>query len=592
MVAVAAPEAPSLNGGALKISLAVLSDITAAQSSHGLKHADHLRYRRYCTRRLSRLRSATNTSNKHPGHHHRYHACPITVEKILSNERSLQIPLVLAEREWAFAMDVKREQAAGPSRTRRTILAKLSRAVHHAEHFAALCRQVADDSTVLEAEAYAKTMIAALALEREQWATALHAYESATKIYTGMAGMRAGTAAASLFEKRLEDVAQGIRFCKYNLARSSGQTDETLLQGLREDASASQDLLSDKIETALSEARKRAALSFGDVTWCGVTIPLRAERVREAVLMASEESKLFSQKSAGVDAYDKLFLKYNDAVKVVSDELAQFRSSSAAADDRIEELEHLIAYLTFSRLQHTISRNLLLVQSYKSKRSSKPEDFVRLFDNLIANMNDVLALKGVENDAQVAGDSESRRKLFRAHRCYHLAQCYQAAHMQKEAAALYDRVAVHAKALSGKYGEEAQAVVNESKGLKCRAVAEAYIRETELANRVKDMSISEKGAYVSTKRMIDHLDACESFAPSADSNRVICDMPPALEAIPCKPVLFDLAIDGIRFPGDVPRPEQADTQADKVVSDSSQGGLSSFSAMTSTRLGRWWSGKG
>ncbi|KAI0561569.1 Signal recognition particle subunit SRP68 [Gracilaria domingensis] len=306
--------------------------------------------------------------------------------------------------------------------------------------------------------------------------------------------------------------------------------------------------------------------------------------------MASEESKLFSQKSAAVDAYDKLFIKYNDAVNVVSDELAQFRLSSAAADDRITELEYLVAYLTFNRLQHTISRNLLLVESYKNKRASKPEDFVRLFDNLIANMNDILALKGVEDDAQVANDAEGRRTLFRAHRCYHLAQCYLAAHMQSEAASLFDRVAVHAKTLTGKYAEEALQVVKESKGLKCRAVAEAYIKEHQLANGVRDLKLSEKRTYVGTKRMIDHLDAFECFTPAPDNNRVICDVPPALEAIPCKPVLFDLAIDGIRFPREVSETEPLESKPAQATAEQPQAPVSTFSA-TTTRIGRWWSGK-
>ncbi|CAN8071893.1 unnamed protein product [Agarophyton chilense] len=574
-----------------KISLPILSDIIDAQNAHGLKHADYLRYRRYCSRRLSRLRSATATSNKHPSHHRRYHPNPVSVEKVFQHQRALLIPLVLAEREWAFAMDVKREQPAGPHRARRTIIAKLSRAVHHAHHLATLCHDVADESTVFEAEAYWKSMIAALSLEREQWASALHAYQNVHKIYTGMAGLRAGTPAAPLYEKRLEDVDQAIRFCNYNLSKSSGQGDATLLQSLRDDANRSQDLLSEKIEAALAQARKRAAVSFGEVTWCGITVPLRAERVREAVLMASEESKLFSHKPAAIEAYDKLFIKYNDAVKVVADELSQFRSSSATADDRITELEYLIAYLTFNRLQHTISRNLLLVESYKSKRASKPEDFVRLFDNIIANMTDILALKGVDNDAQVANDAEGRLTLFRSHRCYHLAQCYLAGHMQSEAAALFDRVATHAKTLTGKYAEEAEKVVNESKGLKCRAVAEAFIKEHELTSNVRDMKLSENCTYLGTKRMIDHLDSFECFAPTPDNNRVICDMPPALEAIPCKPVLFDLAIDGIRFPAEDSKTEPLDSEQTETDSEQPQVPLSTFSA-TTTRIGRWWSGKG
>lgn len=573
------------------LALPILHDTTTSRASHGLKHGDYLRYRRYCTRRLARLRAACGLQNKSNSNPVRYTAKPLVPAAVLAAPRALAIPLVCAERAWAHAMDTKAQQHAGPARTRRVVLAKLRRAIFHAEQLSALCVDVAPEETVLEAEAYLRGMTAALALEEERWTAALSAYQTVQKIYTGMAGVRAGTVSAGLFERRLEEVAQGMRFCRYNLARSDGGAeDDTLLEGLRNDADATggpANMLAEKIEAALVEARKRAAVSFGEVTWCGVVVMLRAERVREAVLLASEESKAFSAKEAAVDAYDKLFMVYHDAIKVVSDELAEFRASGSAADDRIRELEYLVAYLSFNRLQHTVSRNLLLVESFRNKRSSKPDDFVRLYDNLISNMTDILGLPGVDQDAAMSNEAESKRKLFQAHRCFHLAQCYLAVDRQSEAAALFDRVRVHATSLTGKYAEEAAKVVSESTGMKYRAQAQAFLKEHELSNGISELDISSSDVPTYGKvRMIDHLDSFLPFAGADSHGRVICEMPPPLEAVPCKPVLFDLAIDGIRFP----EAQKQEDEKPQAIQDEEKEQAPS-STFASTRLGRWWSGK-
>ena len=47
-----------------RVTLAILSDVTAAQAAHGLKHSDYDRYRTYCTRRLSKVRTATATAGE------------------------------------------------------------------------------------------------------------------------------------------------------------------------------------------------------------------------------------------------------------------------------------------------------------------------------------------------------------------------------------------------------------------------------------------------------------------------------------------------------------------------------------------------
>lgn len=588
--------------------LAILEEIRSAQAAHGLKNnSDFLRYRRYCTRRLSRVRRAAHIQNGRG----RYNAHPITVPSVHADERSLLVPLYSAERAWAFAMDVKRERPAGPARARRTVISKLAKAVLHAELLRTLCKQTADEETVLEAEAYAKWMTATLALEKELWGKALAAFEIAHRIYGGMAGVTSGTAKSGVFEEKVEEIAQAMRFCKYNLARDGGDgmDDGELLRDMLEAGVNTDDVLAEKIEAALAAARKRTAQSFGEIEWCGKSIPLRSEHVREAVLAATEESAALrsalssastnngaddttgisrakSQQSSAVsiDMYDKVFMAYNDAVRIVNKELSEFRGATAArAEDRIAELEYIVAYLTYGRLTHTVERNVLLVASFRSKKNAKPEDFVRLYDNLIQNMSDILALQGVDEDAVVSNDAEAKRTLYRAYRCFHLARCYLFAGMQGEAALLFDRVSTHANAIAGKYSEEAQAIVREGAGLKFRARAQAYLNEAQVARKLGSLSVDAGATGRRRTFMTDNLDSFESYARDPTGTHRIAELPPALEAVSCKPVLFDLAVDGIKFP-DKPQEEKPAEEQDAAKP------VGAFGAMQSTRLGRWLSG--
>lgn len=127
--------------------------------------------------------------------------------------------------------------------------------------------------------------------------------------------------------------------------------------------------------------------------------------------------------------------------------------------------------------------------------------------------------------------------------------------------------------------------------------------------------------------MLQHLDQFKSFVPLGDDASLtsinpsgqgvtsksvaICDLPPPLEAVPCKPVLFDLAIDGIRLPSektgdedddgvdddDAEKNEAPQREAKKVGDDKQEGEAETVastgyasSILKNSRLGRWWSG--
>lgn len=511
----------------------------------------------------------------------------------MSSPRALEIPLVLAERYWAAAMATKRgdlQASWGEVRRGRDVRKKLGRAVESAERLREIVAEVGDEGSVFEAEGYAAWMGATRDLEMEEWARALAGFERVQRVYEGVVALCEGSAAGGVFEERLDEVATAVRFCRYNLARGEGGGGE--VEALK--GGVADDVLAQKIEGVLKEARRKEAEDLAEVTWCGQAVPLRTAGVREAVMVAQQRSeglKVDAEAQKNVDAYDDVFIAYNDASSVVARAIKEFRDAAAGrSEERIAELELVAAYLAYGRLSHTIDRNALLVESVRVRKGSRAEDLVRLYDNMIGNVTDMIGLDGADGDAAFITASENRRTGFRAQRCFHLAECYRVAGRLAEAAALYGHVGTLAGGL--KSGDitrdgELSKVVAASRGMRCRLRADEFIKTAGTAAELSALSLSSVPNGVGVHAvMTDHLDAFVSFAGDKSGARSIGDVPPRLEAVPCKPVMFDLAIDGIVFP-EAPSAERAaapDATAGQKEDATGSGKATGY-------LSRWFSAK-
>lgn len=81
--------------------------IKEAQQQHGLRHGDYQRYRGYCTRRVRRLRKTLKLPQGEKRH---FKKRDVTLANLIGkngDQRFIHIPLMLSERAWAYAMQVK-----------------------------------------------------------------------------------------------------------------------------------------------------------------------------------------------------------------------------------------------------------------------------------------------------------------------------------------------------------------------------------------------------------------------------------------------------------------------------------------------------
>lgn len=84
----------------------MLRIIKEAQQQHGLRHEDYQRYRGYCTRRVRRLRKVLKLPQGDKRHFKKRDVSIACMQGRKSDERYLQIPLMLSERCWSYAMQV------------------------------------------------------------------------------------------------------------------------------------------------------------------------------------------------------------------------------------------------------------------------------------------------------------------------------------------------------------------------------------------------------------------------------------------------------------------------------------------------------
>lgn len=542
---------PSNNGTATsRVSLDILLLVKSAQNAYGLKHGDYRRYRQYCARRLHRLRKALSIPNGRK----RFQKKMPTLEQYGKDARFLLLLVIQAERAWAFAMELKNAMEV-TIRMKRHASTRMMKASRWAREVEMVVASVGDERTALEAQAYAAWMSGNSSFVRENWMGALQSFRVAKRIYDGMARGLDGDEAA-IFHDRADEIEPSIRFCEYNsrgavTGLSGSEPLRSSPKGLTMGhASPDQDLLTAQLESALSDRKKAKLEDYGSISWCGRSVLLRSFRVHDAISILNARDEEFSLEVKDLDAeerarlYDKLFIAYNDAIRVVQKEADDLRGETAVrVEEREKELSLILAYLTHGRLNHTIKRNLLLVQDLDA-RNGRAGDFVRLFDTLLQNAAEILELQGVSKDSEVFVTTTSHIATFKARRCRHLAIAHMEVCQYREAAALFRRAEARLKdAMSLNMDPSSDRflgeMANECRALRCRCVSYQHSDLSTVSSQ-----LSRKLNLTSESNDMTLLGNLDEFL----ARERIVQIPPSYAPVPCKPILFDVAWESIGFP--------------------------------------------
>jgi len=546
-----------------------------------------VRYRQYCTRRLHRLRKALGLQHG-KGRFVRKALEP----RMVRESKHLMLPLYMAERAWAYAMALKRDNTAQESRPRHHLVARLNKAAKWSATLSALCAKRGDERTALESEAYSGFMHGNMHLEREQWASALTHLKKTRTICTELCRVSMSDQVKK-YKAIVEVVDPSIRFCSYNLRRlgvggdDDGADETDGMMGLL-DGEGGSDILRSKLEAVLQESRARQAERFSELEVLGELVPIKSDKVRIAILEMQQKVQDISLAAPGtaglMEKYDELFVDFNDALEGVRADLrAAAKEQTARSGNTEASLHKLQASLTWQKLDHTVVRTMLLVEQFKrtlggqapaagatgsaigagSKRAT-PEDIVRLYDSAISSLADMGQLDGYREEANLMEQVVARQAAAKACRCFYLAESYGAASRYPEAQALYARAAdlmVEADGLLKDAGykndsPEVSSLANLETlidGAKARAHAQAFVNTltgsapvAEAQETLGKMGLDGSAAASSGAGERPLIDSADVFERPQPENLV--PFPPDFVTVPCKPILFDIARNAVAPP--------------------------------------------
>ncbi|XP_068269577.1 signal recognition particle subunit SRP68 isoform X2 [Nyctibius grandis] len=517
------PQAGSLGDS---LGLEILQIVKESQQQHGLRHGDFQRYRAYCSRRLRRLRK---TLNFKMGNRHKFTGKKVT-EEMLSDNRYLLLVLMDAERAWSYAMQLKQEANTEP-RKRFHSLSRLRKAVKHAEELERLCESNrVDAKTKLEAQAYMAYLTGMLRFEQQEWKAAMEAFNKCKTIYEKLANAFTEEQAV-LYNQRVEEISPNIRYCAYNIGDESAMNE---LMQMRLRSGGTEGLLAEKLEALITQTRAKQAATMSEVEWRGRTVPVKIDKVRIFLLGLADNEAAIVQKQ---------------------------REHSLENDSgKVSNIQYLHSYLTYIKLSTAIKRNESMAESLQKallqqqrseedgKRTPRPQDLIRLYDIILQNLVELTQLPGLEEDKNFQEEIGLKTLVYKAYRCFFIAQSYAMVKKWSEAFVLYERVLKYVHEIqsgAGGYTKELPGVqdlmtqVNAEKSfLQAAAILDANdTHETESPSQVKDgKPLSER---------------LETFCldPSLVSKQVsLVHFPPPFQPIPCKPLFFDLALNHVAFP--------------------------------------------
>ncbi|CAO2646153.1 Signal recognition particle subunit SRP68 [Lemmus lemmus] len=495
------------------LSLEILQIIKESQQQHGLRHGDFQRY------------------------------------------RYLLLVLMDAERAWSYAMQLKQEANTEP-RKRFHLLSRLRKAVKHAEELERLCESSrVDAKTKLEAQAYTAYLSGMLRFEHQEWKAAIEAFNKCKTIYEKLASAFTEEQAV-LYNQRVEEISPNIRYCAYNIGE----------QALRPCSSTD---LKTALQALITQTRAKQAATMSEVEWRGRTVPVKIDKVRIFLLGLADNEAAIVQ-AEGEETKERLFesvlSECRDALQAVREELKPDQKQRDYTLDgepgKVSNLQYLHSYLTYIKLSTAIRRNenmakglhrALLQQQPEddSKRSPRPQDLIRLYDIILQNLVELLQLPGLEEDRTFQKEISLKTLVFKAYRCFFIAQSYVLVKKWSEALVLYDRVLKYANEVSSDGGAfknslkdlpDVQELITQVRSEKCSLQAAAILdandsHQAEPSSQVKD-----------NKPLVERF---ETFCldPSLVTKQAnLVHFPPGFQPIPCKPLFFDLALNHVAFP--------------------------------------------
>ncbi|XP_023022582.2 signal recognition particle 68 [Leptinotarsa decemlineata] len=516
-----------------QFTVEILKLIKDVQQQHGLRHSDYQRYRGYCSRRISRLRKVLKVPQGDRRHFKKRDVTSAHIMNPRCDERFLHIPLMLAERCWAYAMQLRQEANTEP-RKKFHLIQKLRKSCIYALQLDELCKQDRCDArTKLEAQAYVSWIQGTLQFELQLWHQAAENFKKAQVIYEKLSSTLSEEEQLP-YKQRVEEIAPSLRYCAYNIG------DEKAVDFLE---LRSQGVL-DNFEALVSQTKEKTTDVLYEVKWFKLDIPVRIERIRLFLVSIEglDDSLMHAEDNQSkIKILENLFIDLRDVISLARDS-ARTEKSYSTLSKQMKEHQLLLAYLISIRVERTSQRNLLLIS-----QTRKSQDCVRLLDINIQQTNEISQNDMIKDNKEAQIYYESQILAYKTLRSYYLAKTQVSQKHWQEAAVLFDTTIKSVKNL--KKDDFILELKDLLKSVEDKAETDLITAQANfILDKPEDQVLFPQKVYKSKKPLIDRLDEFREEPQLLSKNPNLVALPPPMEPVPAKPLFFDLALNFVEFP--------------------------------------------
>ena len=428
------PEEIPLKPNSLKMD--ILLSTSSMQHQNGLRTGDYLRYAHFCRKKIQKLRKMNHLSQGK----RKFQKLEITPQLIKDNKIFL-ILILECERNWAYGMYHKQELTfigEDIKRLRHEITRKFKRATQNAQKIYDICQKIGDTQTQLEGEAYYHFINSNFLIFNSKFEEALKLLKKACNIYEKIKLLK-DTIESIEYEEKIKSMKTSMRLCIYNLS----STKDTILDEAEFEKTVNVDdiELTEKIEEIKKGTNKINEEDF-TVKYHGINIPIKNEKLRNDFEKLNElNSKI--EKENDVQKKILLFQDYynridemNKLVKKIKGEEGNQSSEnfSKIYGNILNYIENLrlkkyidknISYITeYSKEYNTIENISTLFEKDNSKLKIKPQEMMKLYDNLIEYQSQLINLEKDNPEQSYIIELNYREKIYSLSKIFYVGLSY------------------------------------------------------------------------------------------------------------------------------------------------------------------------
>ena len=430
-------EQPKVLPGSVKMD--ILSVTTGMQNQNGLRVNDYRRYAHFCKKKINKLRKFFKLTQGKK----KYQKVEITADKIVDN-KILLIAILECERNWSYGMFHKQELTAigeDIKRLRHQICRKFQRASLNAKNIYEICKQVGDTQTQLEAEAYYDYIYSNFLIFKSKFSEALNLLIKASSIYAKISELKDSFESIT-YKDKITNINTSIRLCKYNLSTSKDIIfdEEEFMKNVNvEDIELSKQFEEIKKKNIESNASKPDQY---EIKYHGMNIPIKNEKLKDMFIKLEELSKKIEKEenlTKKIALFQDYYNKIDEMVKIVKKEKSEETTQQAENFSKI--YGKILSYIEHLRLRKYIEKNLSFIKDYTKdfenldmitllfdkenlKLRVKPQEIIKLFDNLLEYQGQLISLEKENPDQTYLIDLNYKEKVYNLFKVFYAGLFY------------------------------------------------------------------------------------------------------------------------------------------------------------------------